>query len=123
MGQQPFSPPSVAGWDWGSAWMSTNAMRTRFTAVNRLVNDEGPLRVKSGSSPAALLPEEALARARGAVGEPHLSPESEGALLQMAAGYFEGIRPHQQERRAERADMLQRTLRHFLLSGPDNQLH
>ncbi len=23
MGQYPFQPPSVAGWDWGPAWLST----------------------------------------------------------------------------------------------------
>jgi uncharacterized protein (DUF1800 family) len=123
MGQVPFSPPSVAGWDWGVAWMSTNAMRTRFTAVNYLVDDDGPLRVKSGSSPASLTPDEALGRARAAVGEPHVSEQSAAALMRMAGGYFEGIRPRDEEQRAERADMLQRTLRHFLLSGPDNHLH
>ncbi len=26
MGQEPFSPPSVAGWDWGTAWLSSNSM-------------------------------------------------------------------------------------------------
>ena len=123
MGQMPFRPPSVAGWDWGAAWLSTNAIRTRFTAINRLVHDDGPLRVESGSSPASLTPEEALAKAKAAVGEPHLSAESEAALLRMADGYFDGIRWNRERARAERADMLQRTLRHFLLSGPDNQLH
>ena len=123
MGQLPFRPPSVAGWEWGAAWLSTNAIRTRFTAVNRLVHDEGPLQVERGSISAALTPEEALATARAAVGEPHLSAGSEAVLLRLAAGFFDGIRPNQAERRAERADMLQRTLRHFLLSGPDNQLH
>src|SRR4051812_27583894 len=34
MGQRLFAPPSVAGWDWGPAWMSSNGMRMRFTMAN-----------------------------------------------------------------------------------------
>ena len=34
MGQMPFHPPSVAGWDWGPAWMSTATMAARFQAAH-----------------------------------------------------------------------------------------
>lgn len=34
MGQMLFEPPSVAGWDWGPAWLSTNT-------TNRLLCTKG----------------------------------------------------------------------------------
>ena len=39
MGQMPFSPPSVAGWDWGAAWMSTATMRARFLCATWICKD------------------------------------------------------------------------------------
>ena len=37
MGQQLFSPPSVAGWESGPAWLSSNSMHVRFDTGNRLI--------------------------------------------------------------------------------------
>ena len=30
LGQVPFQPPNVAGWDWGRAWVNTNTLLTRY---------------------------------------------------------------------------------------------
>lgn len=30
LGQVPFLPPNVAGWDWGKAWVNTNTLLTRY---------------------------------------------------------------------------------------------
>lgn len=30
LGQVPFLPPNVAGWDWGKAWINTNTLLTRY---------------------------------------------------------------------------------------------
>jgi uncharacterized protein (DUF1800 family) len=37
MGQEPFNPPSVKGWDGGPAWINTSTMLARFNFVNALI--------------------------------------------------------------------------------------
>ena len=69
MGQYPFNPPSVAGWDWGPAWMSSNAMRMRFVAANVALSQPG-LKVEDGDTPVDLKPAQQLARAMAALGTP-----------------------------------------------------
>jgi uncharacterized protein (DUF1800 family) len=116
MGQYPFRPPSVAGWEWGTAWLSSNSMHVRFDCTNYLA-DTPRIRVKEGSTPVRLSPRKALARARRATGEPWISRRTEHELLRLADRLIGG------ERDQERADMCQRVLRHLLISGPDAQVH
>ena len=123
MGQTPFRPPSVAGWDWGPAWLSTNTMKGRFKAVTYLFADDGALAVENGSTPPGLSPEDAVARAWDAVGQPWVSDATRDALLRMAAAAFTDVRPTDARKRQQRADQRERALRHLLLSGPDAQLH
>jgi uncharacterized protein (DUF1800 family) len=122
MGQMPFDPPSVAGWEWGAAWMDSNAMRARFDWGNELL-ESGPVAVPRGTQPppsAAVALEQAL----NATGRPWISHGTRTQLLDMATHFFDDISPRARpERRIERADMLQRVLRHYLLTGPDAQLH
>jgi hypothetical protein len=123
MGQRPFDPPSVAGWDWGPAWMSSNSMRVRFDWVNELL-DAGLLGVAEGATQPPASAEAALEAALDAVGRPWISPGTRANLLDLATHFFDDIRPTARlQRRIERADMLQRALRHALLAGPDAQLH
>jgi uncharacterized protein (DUF1800 family) len=119
MGQYPFHPPSVAGWDWGPAWLSTNTMRARFTAVNYLVRD-GQLKVDDGSTPLGLSADDHLALALDATGRPWISQGTHDALSGLVPRFFADEKPWN---RQQRADMCQRALRHLLLSGPDAQLH
>jgi uncharacterized protein (DUF1800 family) len=125
MGQAPFRPPSVAGWDWGVAWLSSNAMHVRFDAANYLM-DTPRLRVRDGSTPVGLSPAEAVARARAAVGRPWTSARTDAALLHVARRLLTERKLRdgewRQERR-QRADMCQRVLRQLLLCGPDAQVH
>ena len=44
-GQRLFGPPSVAGWEGGPAWMSSNAMRVRFEVGNFLLERSGRVAV------------------------------------------------------------------------------
>ena len=37
-GQQPYFPPTVAGWEGGLSWLNTNTALARFRFANRLVN-------------------------------------------------------------------------------------
>jgi uncharacterized protein (DUF1800 family) len=123
MGQMPFSPPSVAGWDWGPAWLSTNTVKSRFQTVTYLFATGTPIQVRDGSTPVNLTAAEAVARARAAVGDPWTSPETNGVLERMAASYFSGVNPRQTAAMQKRADQREVVLRHLLLSGPDAQLH
>ena len=122
MGQTLFEPPSVAGWDWGAAWLSTNTMKSRFVAMTRLLR-ESPLAVPDNTVPPATPAAEQIGAARAAAGDPWTSPQTDAVLERMAATFFDDITPRQTWKRQPRADHLQRTLRHFLLAGPDAHLH
>ena len=121
MGQRLFDPPSVAGWDWGPAWLSTNTMKARFHVATYLMNDgKQPLHVADKSVPIGLPVGDALARARAVTGQPWTSPESDAALERLATTMVAGLKSWE---RQSRADARERALRHLLLSGPDAQLH
>jgi len=122
MGQYPFHPPSVAGWDWGPAWISTNTTRARFTTINYIVR-QGEVNVVDGSTPVGLAPADHLSRALDATGHPWVSRATMSVLTQLVPRFFDDIKPTQTSRLQERSDMCQRALRHLLLSGPDAQLH
>jgi uncharacterized protein (DUF1800 family) len=108
MGQTLMSPPSVAGWDWGTRWLSSNAMRARFGVASMLIDDKGAAAVAEPA--AAMKPADHLRIARRSVGSPQLTPTTRDTLEQLAAA-FDG-----------KPEELQRVLRHLLVSGPDNQL-
>jgi uncharacterized protein (DUF1800 family) len=125
MGQQLFAPPSVAGWDWGTAWLSSNAMRVRFDFANYLT-DTAQLRVKDRSTPQGLSPNAAVARARRAVGDPWTSGRTDVELMRLARrllGERELRKGEWRQPKWVRADMCQRVLRQLLLCGPDAQVH
>jgi len=124
MGQLPFRPPSVAGWDWGTAWLSTNTMHVRFDTANVMLRDHRG--VKDGTTPKHGSPREAVARARSAVGRPWTSAATDAKLLKLATTLLSDDKPAPGEYRQElqvRADMCQRALRQLLLTGPDAQVH
>ncbi|MGB2712376.1 MAG: DUF1800 domain-containing protein, partial [Conexibacter sp.] len=121
MGQQPFRPPSVAGWDWGPAWMSTNTMRQRFGFANFLIAYGRP-QVREGSVKATLTPKHAYELAHAAVGEPAVSARTRTVLTRLAASWFRDIPAGWRDEADWRAESLQRTLRHLLIACPESQL-
>lgn len=121
MGQQLFRPPSVAGWDWGAAWMSTNTMRQRFGFANFLVAYGRP-RVREGSVKATLPPRRAYELAHAAAGRPAVSAHAQRALTHLAAEWFRDIPASWRDQADWRAESLQRALRHLLIAGPEAQL-
>jgi uncharacterized protein (DUF1800 family) len=123
MGQFPFEPPSVAGWDWGPPWLSTNTVKARFNAVTYLMRDGAPLAVKDGDTPVNLPPSDAVQRARAAVGHPWTAPETDAALERLSANFFSDFKPRQTWGWQQRSDQRERVIRHLLLSGPDAHLH
>ncbi len=121
MGQYPFHPPSVAGWDWGPAWMSSNSMRQRFTLGNYVVAYGRP-RIRRGAQPATLTPQEQYDLAWRAVGEPLVSDATRHALTHLAATFFDDLDRRWRDQADWRGDALQVALRHLLITCPDSQL-
>jgi uncharacterized protein (DUF1800 family) len=123
MGQVPFRPPSVAGWDGGTAWLSTNSMRARVSLANEVLawgnSSHPPLPVPKGAGHLGWNAAQHVRAAHDAVGRPWLSAGSHAVLRDLAANFFDEGRPPDRDR----ADMLQRLLRHLMISGPDAQLH
>jgi uncharacterized protein (DUF1800 family) len=115
MGQYPFRPPSVAGWEWGTPWLSSNSMRVRFDFANYVL-DSKRVGVEDGDTPERLSAKQAVARARRATGEPWTSRRTDAELMRLARRVLS-------EEGQESADMCQRVLRHLLISGPDAQVH
>ena len=125
MGQQLFFPLSVAGWESGPSWLSSNSMHVRFDVGNHLL-DRGPGSVPDGSAPVQLTPKQAVALARQAVGGPWTSANTDRLLASTAHSLLSDpeLREEGREKqRQDRADMTQRVLRHLLLAGPDAQVH
>jgi uncharacterized protein (DUF1800 family) len=129
MGMRLFSPPSVAGWDWGPAWLSTKAMQARFAFASQLIG-AGPAAVKPGSASTRNDPIAAVTAARTVTGQPWTSRRSDKVLRQTAAQWGEPRRSKKPQKKGPRAplsrtqaDTLQIALRHLLVSGPDAQLH
>jgi uncharacterized protein (DUF1800 family) len=122
MGQTLFSPPSVAGWEWGPAWMSSNSMRARFDFANVML-DQPRLKVPEDSGDPRLAAADQLRRASGATGGPWVSGRTRAALMSLAAGTYGDLKADDDQGRRSRATLLERSLRHLMLAGPDAQLH
>jgi uncharacterized protein (DUF1800 family) len=128
MGQVPFHPPSVAGWDWGPTWLTTGTIKARMDLANVMIGwrEDAPLFVPDAAGHPGLAPGQQLQHALDALGRPWISDATRGILTGLAAGYFSDLtEPWQKEEKpqAERAAMLQRVLRNLLLTGPDAHLH
>jgi uncharacterized protein (DUF1800 family) len=125
MGQTPFSPPSVAGWDWGTAWLTSGTIKARLDVANSLIGwgDDAPLHVPDQAGRPDLKPHEQVDLAQRALGGPWISDGSRSILTNVARHYFDDLQPDDEDARRVRAAMLQRTLRNLMLSGPDAHLH
>jgi uncharacterized protein (DUF1800 family) len=109
MGQEPYNPPNVAGWEGGLSWLSTNAAQARFDfAVRCLHLVPAPVDVPAET------PADALARAIAAVGGPWLAPASREHLLAIATAAPTTTTAQRLGR--------QHALRALVLGGPDGQV-
>jgi uncharacterized protein (DUF1800 family) len=118
MGQMPFHPPSVAGWDSGPAWMSTATMHGRFNAATYICKD-APVKVEKGSVDVAWSAADHVARARAATGQPWTSAATGQRLAAMADEFLAADRPAGRPLQSWQAEVTQSALRHLLLAGPD----
>jgi uncharacterized protein (DUF1800 family) len=116
MGQVPFHPPNVSGWETGTAWLSTSSIRARFDAASAVIRDT----IEDGSIASTETPAQAVASALAATGHPRIGTRTANAMhryaVQSVAGKTEDyeVKHYFPER--------QRVLRHLLLAGPDAQV-
>jgi uncharacterized protein (DUF1800 family) len=122
MGQQLFSPPSVAGWDTGPAWMSTATSRARFLCATYLTS-KPPMKVQRNSVPTSWSSAKHVAKARAVTGHPWTSNATDRELNRMAKEFLSSGRKPGQPLQSWQAELTQSALRHLLLAGPDASLH
>jgi uncharacterized protein (DUF1800 family) len=114
MGQVPYFPPTVAGWEGGLSWLNTNTALARFGFIGDVIG-KAP-----NGSPAKVVdvpnetPQAAFDRAFGAVGAPWMSAGTRAAVQDYAAR----ASVKSSNDRIARQVML-RTL---MLAGPDAQV-
>ncbi|WP_217923686.1 DUF1800 domain-containing protein [Miltoncostaea oceani] len=116
MGQVPFHPPNVSGWEGGTSWLSTSSIRARFDAATAVLRDT----IEDGSISAKQTPAQALRSAMAATGSPRVGPRTRRALQSYAVSSVKGRTDDWEVEHffPER----QRVLRHLLLAGPDAQV-
>jgi uncharacterized protein (DUF1800 family) len=114
MGQLPYFPPTVAGWEGGLSWLNTNTALARFGFVADVIGNA------PNGSPAKVVdvpnetPAAAFDRAYGAVGSPWMSAGTRAAIQD----YANRASAKASKDRIGRQVML-RTL---MLAGPDAQV-
>ncbi len=114
MGQVPYFPPTVAGWEGGLSWLNTNTALARFGFIGDVIGNA------PNGSPAKVVdvpnetPQAAFDRAFGAVGAPWMSAGTRAAIQDYAAR----ASVKSSKDRIARQVML-RTL---MLAGPDAQV-
>jgi uncharacterized protein (DUF1800 family) len=115
MGQLPYFPPTVAGWEGGTAWLNTNTALARFAMANRMLSlSYATLPTKAPEDVPGETPLQAFQRAHAAVGSPWLARGTVSSLRY----YANNARAVSVNDRVAR----QRVLRAFMLGGPDAQV-
>jgi uncharacterized protein (DUF1800 family) len=115
LGQGIFYPPHVAGWDQGTAFLSTGTMKARFSAVGSVLAMRP---IAEGAIPVTEQPRDALARARAQTGNGWESRSTRAVLERVATSYvpqWDGDTHFAVERRL--------VLRHLMAAGPDACMH
>jgi uncharacterized protein (DUF1800 family) len=108
MGQLPYFPPNVAGWEGGASWLNTNTALARFGFVAELIGKQTIVDVRT--EPAA----DAVTRAIAAVGTPWIAAGTLAALQAYATRANSATPAARRER--------QLVLRSLILAGPDAQV-
>jgi uncharacterized protein (DUF1800 family) len=108
MGQVPYFPPTVAGWEGGLSWLNTNTALARFGFVGELLN-KATIADVLGETAAA-----AYDRAYAAVGSPWLAAGTQSAIRDYASRAGASSPKLRKER--------QLMLRALMLAGPDAQV-
>jgi uncharacterized protein (DUF1800 family) len=118
MGQVPFYPPNVSGWDQGTAWLNTNSARAYWTACDYLIRQT---MTDPGQESAAA----AVKTALRSLSHPWIAAGTHAKLQAYAQAFFDAHKTH-----TSNGDVLgshdrlerQRVLRALILAGPDGYL-
>jgi uncharacterized protein (DUF1800 family) len=129
MGQDLFNPPSVKGWDGGTAWVSTSTMFERFNFASSLTTARGPEgtshvipeTVFNGIQPTTT--EQAFSLAAEHLLDGQAAPTTRAAILE----YFDTPDPQGAKDKSPFADKQAwdtkvRGLLHLMLCSPEYQL-
>ena len=114
MGQVPYFPPTVAGWEGGLSWLNTNTALARFGFIGDVIGNA------PNGSPAKVVdvpnetPQAAFDRAFGAVGAPWMSAGTRAAIQDYA------VRASVKASKDRIARQVM--LRTLMLAGPDAQV-
>jgi len=118
MGQVPFYPPNVSGWDQGAAWLNTNSAHAYWQTTDYLIRD-------TVADPGQESATDAVSRAVAALAHPWVSNGARAKLEGYAQAFFDahsflsnGKHVLGSHERVER----QRVLRALILAGPDGFL-
>ncbi len=117
MGQVPFYPPNVSGWEQNEAWMTTASIQARFDGASQVVDSMG---IKDGSIPKKQTAKMAYQSALAATGRPWMSPASQAAAARYAKNM--PLRHPNPWEVSHYWPERQRVLRHVMLAGPDAQV-
>jgi len=108
MGELPYFPPNVSGWEGGLSWLNTDTALARFAFISALLANMQIADVPGESAAAA------YERAYMATGEPWLAPGTAAAIQSFA----NGAPSSSADKRIQR----QIALRALILAGPDAQV-
>jgi uncharacterized protein (DUF1800 family) len=108
MGQTPYFPPNVSGWEGGLSWLNTDTALARFGFISALLAKVNITDVPGETATAA------YNRAYAASGQPWLAAGTQTALQSFAAGAGSATAAKRKER--------QIALRALMLAGPDAQV-
>jgi uncharacterized protein (DUF1800 family) len=108
MGQLPYFPPNVSGWEGGLAWLNTDTALARFSFISALLQKVKITDVPGETAAAA------YQRAYAAVGSPWLAAGTQAAILNFAGAASSSTSSKRLQR--------QLALRALILAGPDAQV-
>ena len=108
MGQLPYNPPNVSGWEGGLSWLNTNTVLSRFAIAGELLDRKAPKDRPGETAP------QAVERALREIGRPWIATGSHTTIKDYAARAPSG----RTDLRIER----QRMIRALVLAGPDAQV-
>lgn len=108
MGQLPYFPPTVAGWEGGISWLNTDTALARFAFITTLLEQQ---KIKDVPGETAA---QAYARAYAAVGSPWLAPDTKREIRRYTA--------RAQHSTPQLRINRQIAVRALILAGPDAQV-
>jgi uncharacterized protein (DUF1800 family) len=127
MGMDLYNPPNVAGWDWGSSWISSATQLERFAAAMTVTSARGDSQ-QYGLDPSAFLaqtgaktPESIVDAWLGLLVDGAVTNDVRGALVDYARNGYTGD-PTKFTADSARVDRAVRGVGHLIMSTPIYQM-